>query len=426
MTRPSKVFLGLVILGAILVAIAWLMVTRPSFKHSLSKPQTYAQCLAAGGAILESYPSQCTFQGQTFTNPDEQTQASEDHLKTYVNKNFGFSFKYPDTIFTQSQSTEPFPFAPTGERHEVTILSHEVGIEHCDLSGRPEGCTPTTKDITISFMPVDISSAQVADSAKTALATDLQDINLGEVAAKTASEGAEGEGQVFYLISLPKDKTLVISRSYINEQIVSSYQNEEDFIPYSQQEQLFKDIASSLQLTTADESTGASGSSLAQLATDTTGWETFTNNTRGYSIKYPKDWIVEPVNTDSLRYLKFMSPDKKYLMTVGIKRTGEDIALSDPFTISAKPAEFIKRGELAAAGTMFPINAWTSQNDISDILYYEQEIGTLGPEDGAADVIIGGYGIRARFSRLSGDMSLDQAPELKIANSILSSLTLTK
>lgn len=418
--RRNKIFTGLVILVLLLVALAWALSKHPRLKYLLATPTDYAQCVEAGGAILESYPTQCLYRGQTFANPDQQAaEQTASELKTYEDTNFGFSLKYPADIFTESKSQLPFPFSQQqGDLRQVTTLTHEIPVEHCDLSGRPEGCTRTTKDITISLMPLNTSRTDVLNNARTYLEVDLPELNLGQVTAKTALVGAEGEGRFYYVVDLHNDKTLIIIRSYINEQVVTSYKTQADFIPFNEQEELFKRITSSLQLTESSTAETQTGPSLAQLAEDTSSWETFTNNTRGYAIKHPTNWIIEPINLANVRYLKFTSPDRKYLLTVGIKNTSESIALSDRTGTGA--GDIVNRGQLAVAGSTLPINALTANGDISNIFYYPFSNAAPGR------VVIRSYEILAEFNRLSGTTSLDQSAELKIANAILASLVLTK
>lgn len=164
-----------------------------------------------------------------------------------------------------------------------------------------------------------------------------------------------------------------------------------------------------------------------KLVADTSAWETFTNNTRGYSIKYPADWILETVNLDAtaategrpVRYLKLTSPNKKYLLTVGIKKTSEDVALNNELPDYAG-SDPVVRGTLQATGISFPITATYFNNEVSSISYYDVLKGGLG-------LTVRDYVIRAELTRLTADAAvLDQAPELAIANSILASLTLTK
>jgi hypothetical protein len=67
----------LIFLAVLLTIVAGILLKISSIgeQHYLSQISSYADCVAAGNPILESYPSQCkTPDGRTFTNPDEQAQ----------------------------------------------------------------------------------------------------------------------------------------------------------------------------------------------------------------------------------------------------------------------------------------------------------------------------------------------------------------
>src|SRR4051812_27717816 len=64
----------LIVLALVLTVIAGVLVKISSIgaQHNAAQISTYADCVAAGNPILESYPSQCkTLDGRTFVNPDE-------------------------------------------------------------------------------------------------------------------------------------------------------------------------------------------------------------------------------------------------------------------------------------------------------------------------------------------------------------------
>jgi hypothetical protein len=254
MTRPSKVFLGLVILGAILVAVAWLMATRPSIKYSLAKPQSYAQCLDAGGAILESYPSQCSFHGQTFTNPDEHQDATPpaqtgaepaNELKTYTDVANKMSFQYPTAIFTEGRTPIKLPWK--NKSIDSLILRHTIPVQHCGLSGLPEHCTDTTTDISIAFTPLEASLADVVASAKIVMGPFV-DVTLGGLPATTATQGVEGEGNIYHFFELGPERSLMITQSYIDDTVVGGYKDQPGFINVGRQQEIFNELMATFSL----------------------------------------------------------------------------------------------------------------------------------------------------------------------------------
>ncbi len=42
------------------------------FSEAPAEPTSFAECVAAGGAIMESFPEQCAFNGRTFTNSNQE------------------------------------------------------------------------------------------------------------------------------------------------------------------------------------------------------------------------------------------------------------------------------------------------------------------------------------------------------------------
>ena len=43
-------------------------------------PTSFDECVAAGGQIMESFPEQCSLNGRTFVNPDQQVPVSNDNF----------------------------------------------------------------------------------------------------------------------------------------------------------------------------------------------------------------------------------------------------------------------------------------------------------------------------------------------------------
>ncbi len=426
MRKRSKIFIILMIVVLALVALALEMLIHPQLKYFLTKPATYGQCVEAGGRIMESYPTQCAFDGQTFVNPDQKVSepSVDTGLKGYEDKTAGYSFQYPTDIFVQTQTQQQFPFFDKTDLRAAVVLTHEIPVPHCDLADGPQSCEPTTKNIVVTFMPLDMTFADGQASMSRAGVT-LEDISLGQLSAKTMMQGAEGEGVHYYLVSMPNNKSLLIMRTFIDEGAILTYQNAPAFIKRVRQDQLFNDIAATLKIGVDQAATGPS---LAKLASDTSGWETFTNNTRGYSIKYPKNWIIEPVNIaldeakqKPVRYLKFTSPDKEYLLTVGIKLRTEDVWLGGPSDVG-RTMDLQNRSSLQVAGVAIPITANNNSNTVIDIFYYDNV--AVKDEPGIA---IKNYFVRAEFTQVEGfDTNLENVPELAIANSILASLVLTK
>lgn len=71
--------------------------------------------------------------------------------------------------------------------------------------------------------------------------------------------------------------------------------------------------------------------------TETDNLKTYTNAEYDYSLKYPSDWSYTEISKPSdvvvgktVKYVKFESPGEKYLLTFGLKKSGEsEILLSE-------------------------------------------------------------------------------------------------
>ncbi len=252
--KRTKIFIGLAILGLVLVAVGLTLLTQPKAFSLIAPPENYDDCVNDGGVILESYPTQCSLRGRTFTNPDEKVTEvppaeetpQQPSLKSYIDAKNGFSFDYDATIFTESRVQEKLPWK--NKSIDSLLLLHTVAKEHCGLSGLPEHCQPTTTDLSIAFTPLAASLADVVASSNTDFG-GLQNVTFGTIAAKTATQGVEGEGNVYYLISTGPETSLMITRSYIDENVVGGYQNVKDFITFAQQEQIFNDLMATFKLT---------------------------------------------------------------------------------------------------------------------------------------------------------------------------------
>jgi hypothetical protein len=209
--------------------------------YFLAHPKDYASCVKAHGTLQHDEVNSCIMKGQLYF---EHTATK---LKEYKNDTYGFGLAYDGKILEETSSEQQVPFFNKTDLRPVTILSHEVPIQHCGLSGLPEHCTPTTKDISITFMPLNMNFADLMAATRMGFG-ELQDIKLGSLNAKTSISGAEGEGNFYYFLPLGNDKSLMITRSFINEEIVGSYKNAKDFIAYNEQQMLFDRTMSTLKI----------------------------------------------------------------------------------------------------------------------------------------------------------------------------------
>lgn len=169
-------------------------------------------------------------------------------LAEYSSMSDGFSFAYPAHIFVAAQETVEWPFGQGGKTFPGMKLIHEIPVEKCGASGLPEHCTPLTRDIAIGFFVIPQSFASIqrqAESWQTQESFSLQDH-----AGFSFVMGVEGEYAYYFFVPLTDGKTLMITRDALDESILSTYQQEENFFPTARQKQLFEQIMATISFGT--------------------------------------------------------------------------------------------------------------------------------------------------------------------------------
>lgn len=166
-------------------------------------------------------------------------------LASLKNNEIGIEVEYPASVLIATTTTAYIP--PQFEkRYEGPGLVHTAPYEHCNLSGLPGSCTPTTKDLSIGFFKVEKSYQGMRDALKATFGNLVQQILFGAREGVMVETGVEGEGTFYYLLPLDGSATLVVTRSYLDESILSKYQGAKDFIPYADQEKTFNEVLETL------------------------------------------------------------------------------------------------------------------------------------------------------------------------------------
>lgn len=299
MTKKQIISLVVSVIIVITAISIWFPNRNTPFKYWFKDATNFQECSEASGVILESYPEQCVFKGKSFSNPDQHVDVpdQESKLKTFVDPQGLYSFKYPSDILTFKTEFRPIPFYTNAQQEETAIFSHTINAEYCNLAGN---CKPTTTDLEISAIVVDaplasLKKAKLGDLDPTEdLVTNTEIPATYEVTF--VEIGAEGEGINYYSISLNDKQTLVISKKYLNENILTSYQNNPDFIPFFEQGRIVINIIESLKIIKT------------QTSAETESWKTYTSTKYGFSFKYPPTFISNgqekyiPGNYDNLNY----------------------------------------------------------------------------------------------------------------------------
>jgi hypothetical protein len=222
------------------------------------------------------------------STPTEKSSEAQEQgvLRDYKDDGAGYSFKYPSNIFEMYDKVSQVPFLNRREELPTASLVHTVPVEHCDLSGLPEHCTPTTTDISISFTPVDYS-LNLIKTAKGGI--DLEPITVNGVQGLRVDLGVEGEGRIDYYVPLDTSRTLWISRTYINEDVVGGYKNAPKFIPYPEQAKIFNALLNSLHLSNY--------------------YVNYVSDELAYSFLLPKDSKISPISDPSNERIQVLGPE---------------------------------------------------------------------------------------------------------------------
>ena len=178
-----------------------------------------------------------------FKNKPSGSKADE---QVYTNQAYGFAVKYPSGIFIKQPADLQLSTVWQGSVAGVKLI-HQVPVQHCGLSGLPEHCTPTTQDITIGFFPINKNFSVLSKAFKN-YAGELTSLLVDGIQGFTFEQGVEGEGIYYYFFPLGRDSSLVITRTYISEEINLVYRGVSEFITFNKQEQLFSEVLNTLQL----------------------------------------------------------------------------------------------------------------------------------------------------------------------------------
>jgi hypothetical protein len=126
----------IVVLGVLVVGLGTLLLVR------LFSPQTptvtsYAECVAAGYPILETYPEQCrTPDGQTFTNPDAEPQTPP---PTAPSGEFTSEGGVAITLDDWSDAPASSPWTVTGEVPGTWSAEANFAVQVTDEAGNVLG-----------------------------------------------------------------------------------------------------------------------------------------------------------------------------------------------------------------------------------------------------------------------------------------------
>jgi hypothetical protein len=377
MTKKQIISLVVSIIIVITAISIWFPNRNIPFKYWFKDATNFQECSEASGVILESYPEQCVFKGKSFSNPDQHVDVpdQESKLKTFVDPQGLYSFKYPSDILTFKTEFRPIPFYTNAQQEETAIFSHTINAEYCNLAGN---CKPTTTDLEISAIVVDVPLASLKKAKLGDLDPTEDLVTNTEIPATYevtfVEMGAEGEGINYYFISLNDKQTLVISKKYLNENILTSYQNNPDFIPFFEQGRIVINIIESLKILSSQQST----STLPGF---------YTNNKFGFSLNYPVESVkVKDYQPDDDRLA--VATKSSCALADHLKYYGENFIGCQQIFAWVDPIVATAFGD---SGQNVKIGGRNGQKFLFDVDIQDGNLGTIPVWSWMAEVEKGGY-----------------------------------
>ena len=158
------------------------------------------------------------------------------------------SIKYTAQIFTVRDSKREI--WPLGHVFNGTEFEHFINVKYCGPKGTPDACTDNIADIAIGFYVINDSLDNIREKL-------LQEFTQGsesewEVITVDGRKGfsyvlgAEGINDYHYFLQLSDERTLAIVRKAIDEKGLPDFTEVPDFIPFSEQEDLFFEMLQSI------------------------------------------------------------------------------------------------------------------------------------------------------------------------------------
>lgn len=126
--KLGKIEIGLIVVVALAMVVIVVFAWR-SDEQSQQSIQSFADCVAAGYPVMESFPEQCAANGQTWSNPEQKAPVMEDVATVPTDSwvtysGLGISLQHPKT-WAQSTTLE-------SSTSDVDIVSSDF-IEARDL-----------------------------------------------------------------------------------------------------------------------------------------------------------------------------------------------------------------------------------------------------------------------------------------------------
>lgn len=165
--------------------------------------------------------------------------------KTYSSPYLKLSFSYPATpVFSISSTKITLNYA-VASTYPAISLKHTIPVpEDCP---RGEGCSDVTQNPEIKITTIDKSYAQLAADFNKFYGGLVEKKTIGNHTGLFIEEGVEGTGEYEFLFPVNDAKSAFVTGNYVDERELPDYRGVKDWIPYSQQKQLFEKVVSTIQ-----------------------------------------------------------------------------------------------------------------------------------------------------------------------------------
>lgn len=311
---------------------------------------------------------------QKTVQPSQIAQPKEEEWSTYTNQQIGFSFEYPSD-WTYEESTFP-----------------QVKWEN----------------IKVSFKPVDFV-VEVNPSASLAVLTHAlegyekvleESVKIGGVQAKKYTWQTTAKGEELY-----GDKYKIVYVKFTH--------NSAQYTVYLK----YKTVDESSQLKKFDHILG-SFKFLEETSEAPEGWTKYINKEIGYTLFYPKNWVLTEKNFYSeivqqpVKYIEIYDPAAKHYFYFGLKKSNQNFGITERTGISAGDFQQISEGVVNILGV----------NVIPEALIYEGAVKEFFWQQPSGTDKTCNCQFWANFNSKSGKFDSDSSDVIDIPNKILKSV----
>lgn len=170
--------------------------------------------------------------------------------KKYSSTSLKINFSYPPTPqFTITGIRRALPaYGYTTLTYPAISLAHTVPLSPQCLSGS-QSCPDVTQNPEILFIILNKPYTEiVASSSLSSFKNIFEQKTIGKYTGTYMEMGAEGEGSYSFFFPIGTTKTMYMSSNYVMEENDTQYKAVKDWIPFSQQEQLFQTVITTLEI----------------------------------------------------------------------------------------------------------------------------------------------------------------------------------